>query len=168
MDKTVIANAIKETYEDIALRPFREMLKHYSLQGYSKQGLNNRMPLKGNGYYQFGDLRVDTADRHIIVEVESGGGITNLAKYWFCIESSRITKPIVLLHLFQCSSKDDYISHRLLWTFLSERMCDSMGDKFVAYLYTYHPSTLQADLSVALSKFEELLQNDKACDKKLC
>lgn len=32
--------------------------------------------------FQFGDLRVETSAATIVVEVESGGGVDNLVKYW--------------------------------------------------------------------------------------
>jgi hypothetical protein len=32
--------------------------------------------------FQFGDLRYETERVRVIVEIESGGGLTNLVKYW--------------------------------------------------------------------------------------
>ncbi len=44
--------------------------------------------LIGRQRFQFGDLRIVKADRVAIIEVESGGGMTNLVKHWPLSEQS--------------------------------------------------------------------------------
>ena len=119
----------------------REFIKIAKKQGYepiSGQGINNRMVLEGNLYFQLGDLRVDTSSHHVIIEVETAGGVTNLVKYWYCLQrqnqiiSKPISKPIVLLHIFKTSSPNDYGSHLLLWDYLWPRMANDLGDRMQA------------------------------------
>lgn len=80
-------------------------------------GANNRFDpgfgLVGQQRFQFGDLRADLPDRTIVVEVESGGGLTNLVKYWPL--AAAVEKPILLLHAFGQGSLNDYVSHLRLW-----------------------------------------------------
>lgn len=89
-------------------------------------GAANRFPLAGwdlvgMQQFQFGDLRIETPTATIVVEAESAGGVTNLAKYWPYLEA-RPAKRFVLAHLFQVSSPSDYVSHIRLWAYLVERM----------------------------------------------
>jgi hypothetical protein len=72
--------------------------------------------LVGQQRFQFGDLRVALDDRIVVVEVESGGGLTNLVKYWPLAETS--TRPILLLHAFGQGSVNDYLSHLRLWDYV--------------------------------------------------
>jgi hypothetical protein len=74
---------------DIALPPTRQQLEAQALQPFTAvatelglacvrgQGLANRLPIKPNVYFQFGDLRVGCPTTTIVVEVESSGGVTN-------------------------------------------------------------------------------------------
>jgi hypothetical protein len=71
--------------------------------------------------FRFGDLRIETAATTIVVEAESGGGVTNLAKYRPYLEA-RPAKRFVLAHLFQVLSVNDHVSHIRLWEYLVERM----------------------------------------------
>lgn len=92
----------------------------------SGMGAANRFPLEGwqlvgSQQFQFGDLRIETPTTTIVVEAESGGGVTNLAKYWPYLEA-RPEKRFVLAHLFQVVSANDYVSHIRLWQYLLERM----------------------------------------------
>ncbi len=92
--------------------------------------------LKSTQQFQFGDLRVELHDRTVVVETESGGGETNLVKYWSIVEE--LTKPLALIHLFGMMSENDYISHRMLWSFLLEKMRRDFDDaKFKAWIFTY-------------------------------
>jgi len=89
-------------------------------------GTMSRFPLQGwnligSQQFQFGDLRIETATTTIVIEAESGGGVTNLAKYWPFLEA-RPSKRFVLAHLFQVLSANDYVSHLRLWQYLVERM----------------------------------------------
>lgn len=80
----------------------------------------------------------------MVVEVESGGGVTNLAKYWPHLAAGRPPKRFVLAHLFLVSSTGGYISHRRLWEFLVARMREDRaargvlwGRDWQAALFTY-------------------------------
>jgi hypothetical protein len=136
----------RSSHEREALLPFDEALKQLGLHGYSTQSLDNRIVLDC-GYFQFGDLRVDTDTRHIIVEVDHGG-VTNLVKYWQCLENGLIRHPIVLIHLYRQNTPGDYASHIALWEFLNRQMCSALGGKFTAHMFTYHPARLRDDLPV--------------------
>ena len=72
--------------------------------------------LIGSQRFQFGDLRVELADRLVVVEVESGGGLTNLVKYWPPTPTG--DRPILLIHAFGQVSANDYLSHLRLWDFV--------------------------------------------------
>jgi len=107
------------------LRAFDEVLGDLGRQadGRGYGGENRFDPgfdLIGQQRFQFGDLRVVQDDRIIVVEVESGGGLTNLVKYWPLAISS--PTPILLLHAFGQGSANDYISHLKLWDFVWEKM----------------------------------------------
>ena len=68
--------------------------------------------------FQFGDLRYETATHRVVVEVESGGGLTNLVKYWPMLGAELSDRRFALAHLFKVSSESDYIAHRRLWDYL--------------------------------------------------
>jgi hypothetical protein len=154
MIKTVSLNT-RSSRERQALLPFQEAISRLGLRGYSTQSLDNRIVLDC-GYFQFGDLRVDTDTRHIIVEVDHGG-VTNLVKYWQCLETGLIKNPIVLIHLYRQNTPGDYASHIALWDFLNRQMHLALRDKFTAHVFTYDPAKLRADLAGAVALFENLL-----------
>jgi hypothetical protein len=113
---------------------------------FRRQGSANRIDVAGWGLsplqeFQFGDLRLETAGCRVIVEIESGGGVTNLAKYWPLLRNSQRDKRFVLIHLFHVSSTGDYVAHRKLWHFIVDEMrCDeSLGSAWDAVLTTYGP-----------------------------
>jgi hypothetical protein len=84
--------------------------------------MRNRIPLAENTYYQFGDLRVETKTHSVVIEVESAGGVTNLAKHWYLLEMnpSPVKQPIILMHIFRRVSEDDHGSHLALWDSLGK------------------------------------------------
>jgi hypothetical protein len=122
---------------ETVLSAFKAELDRRGLPYICGQGLNNRLVLKRGVYFEFGDLRVDTPKRHIVIEVESAGGITNLLKYWFCLEKKKITRPLVLLHLFGMSSANDYASHLILWRHFARVMTTRFRGRFSARLFRY-------------------------------
>lgn len=144
-------------FEIQVIDKFVEVARKYNLDVQKGQGINNRIPLSGNTYFQFGDLRVETKTHHIIIEVESGGGVTNLAKYWYAIENKlqSIEKPIILMHIYKQSSKSDYGSHLTLWNFLWEHMRKSLGNRINANCYTYYDLR---ELELIIKEFEKYLK----------
>jgi hypothetical protein len=144
------------SHESAALARFRELAEARGLPTSCGQGSSNRILISGGVYYQFGDLRVETNDRTVIVEVESSGGITNLAKYWECFESGRLTKPMRLLHLFRQKSVNDYESHMVVWRFLCGKMQDALGPRFDGRWLTYRDGSL-ASLEPAYAIFSSWL-----------
>ncbi len=124
-------------FERQALEPFAGVAEEFGISTFRGQGAANRIAVAGNAYFQFGDLRVDLPRCHLVVEVESAGGLTNLVKYWHCIERGLIKRPVWLLHLFRQASPDDYRSHLELWDFLASEMSRALGDRFRAELFTY-------------------------------
>lgn len=147
----------RQDLEKLALVRFKETAYHYSSIVYDKQGATNRIAQLGRSYFQFGDLRVDAPQRHIIVEVESAGGVTNLVKYWYCLENRHITKPIYLLHIFAQASENDYIRHLHLWDSLYEKMSNALGNMFIAKRYTYRSST---ELEDVVGAYELILKKE--------
>ncbi|MHA1223079.1 MAG: hypothetical protein ACTSP3_07460 [Candidatus Heimdallarchaeaceae archaeon] len=124
--------------EKESLNDFIEIAEKYNKRIFTGQLLKNRLTIEGNLYYQFGDLRIEMNDFTILVETEGAGGVSNIVKYWYCFENKIIEKPIVLLHLYQQSSINDYGSHLLLWKFIWEKMQKEINKKknlIVAYLF---------------------------------
>jgi hypothetical protein len=155
----IILPTKRTPHEKLALEPFEEVLGQYTeLSKFTKQYLTNRLVLNDGGYFQFGDLRVDKSNRHIILEVDHGG-VTNLVKYRYCIDKNLIQKPIVLLQLYRMNTQKDYATHVELWKHLKEGMIEDLKDRFSAYIFTYHPKRLRSDLAAAVTMFEELLEN---------
>jgi hypothetical protein len=141
-----------------ALQQFKEIASRYSFPVYGGQGLSNRIAQRGRSYFQFGDLRVETPVRHVVIEVESTGGVTNLVKYWYCLQEGKIVKPLTLLHVFAQASTDDYASHLLLWDTLSSKMRAELAPRFVAARYTYR--SLE-DLGPIVNEFDRLLRSPR-------
>lgn len=114
--------------------------------------------LTGQKRFQFGDLRIALPDRIVIVEVESGGGLTNLVKYWPLAESD--TPPVLLLHAFGQNSVNDYLSHLRLWDFtwgkMRERLWAANDPKLFAQRYTFTHG-VPAGLSAAAEAFRRCL-----------
>lgn len=148
----------RTSHEANALAGFRTLAAKRGINAFGTQGSDNRIALEPNVYYQFGDLRIEVGGRFLIVEVESAGGVTNLAKYWECYETGRITKPMKLLHLFRQKSKNDYRSHIVVWDFLATKMREALGDRFEGKWLTY---TGPAELRKAMTIFELWLDEPK-------
>lgn len=143
----------RTSHERSALVRFQELADARGLRHVSGQHALNRVGINGNVYYQHGDLRVDLPDLTLIVEVESsGGGTTNLVKYWECYETGRLTKPMRLLHIFRQLSANDYEAHMVVWRFLCEKMHAALGDKFQGVCLTYRHG-VDASLEPALATF---------------
>ncbi len=88
--------------------------------------------------FQYGDLRYQTDDTRVIVEVESGGGLTNLVKYWPMLAAELSDKRFVLAHLFMVSSESDYIAHRRLWEYVVGRMQDDLDHRGCRWEHDWH------------------------------
>jgi hypothetical protein len=147
------------SHESIALERFEAVARDLRLPFERGQGKDNRIPITECGvgvYYQRGDLRVELPEATVVVEVESSGGVTNLAKYWECFEAGRLTKPIRLLHLFRQKSVNDYASHIVVWKFLARKMARELGDRFTAHVMLYRDAD-KAGLDEALTVFKNML-----------
>jgi hypothetical protein len=115
--------------------------------------------------FQFGDLRLESSTVRVVIEVESAGGVTNLAKYWPMLQSGLRDKRFVLLHLFRLTSGGDYLAHREMWTFLRDRMRADLGDRcalewdrgWTAEMLTYGPGTDVDGLARAAVRIREAL-----------
>lgn len=121
-------------------------------------GLNRIAPvsweLKLMQRFQHGDLRYQTDRTRVVIEVESGGGLTNLVKYWPMLGAELNDKRFVLAHLFMVSSESDYIAHRKLWEYVVERMrrdLDSRGCRWESHwhakLFTYGHTSVATDMT---------------------
>jgi len=144
--------------EQQALVQFESITTKCGYIFFKGQSANNRISIDGKVYFQFGDLRVETPTHHVIIEAESAGGITNLAKYWYCLTNEnlckQIEKPIILLHIFRQVSEMDYASHLALWDFLRDEMQNVLATHIQANRYTYRSIS---DLNQALGDFERHL-----------
>ncbi len=145
------------SYEIKALQPFREVISRRHLSSHRGQSAGNRIVIHGNLYFQFGDLRVPTPTGNIIVEVESAGGITNLAKYWYCFENQFIDGRVDLVHLFLQSAPGDYGSHLAVWDLLAREMLRRYSIRFSACRFTYRTERLRRDMRPAVEYFQRLL-----------
>lgn len=152
---------IRQRTEALALAPFKAIAEELGHEYRSGQIGVNRLPIQPNVYFQFGDLRVELPSHTVVVEVESAGGVTNLVKYWECIESKRTEKPIKLLHVYLQKSVNDYEAHLLVWRFLSAKMRESLGPKLEAQCLRAQ-GTSEASLAPALAVFRGWLQEDAA------
>lgn len=148
----VESQSARVSHEQVALAPLRRVLEGVAgIEVFSGQGGGNRFGLSGweltlGQQFQFGDLRVETPTTTIVVEVESGGGVGNLVKYWPLLAAGTLEKRLVLIHVFRITSAGDYTAHRQLWRFLVERMRADLAGRSVAYpdaweaqVFTYRP-----------------------------
>lgn len=152
----------RQNHESMALERFRAIALARSHEPFQTQRAGNRIPISGNVYYQFGDLRVELPEFTLLVEVESsGGGTTNLAKYWECYSNQRLPKPmkpIKLIHLFRHVSPNDYEAHMMVWRFISEKMHLELPSLFEAKLFKYD-TRFPASLDPAVNQFESWLES---------
>lgn len=88
--------------------------------------------------FQFGDLRYETGRTRVILEAESGGGLTNLVKYWPMLGAELTDKRFVLAHLFMVSSESDYIAHRKLWDYVVDRMRRDLDHRGCRWDHDWH------------------------------
>jgi len=83
---------------------------------------NMTLPVPNCGVaLQFGDLRIETENRTIVIEVESAGTVHNFIKYWPYLSGQTATRPekaFVLIHVYGPS----YPAHKALWWFFRGRM----------------------------------------------
>jgi hypothetical protein len=67
----------------------KEVLIKNGLKIYTGQKRYNRVDLRNcehsNSYFEFGDLRLEFKSSGIIVEVDTSGGATNLATYYYML-----------------------------------------------------------------------------------
>jgi hypothetical protein len=128
VDNHSVMEAPRVSWEQRAIQELRdEVGDRVTIEPVSGMGgLNRRAPdsweLKVMQQFQFGDLRYETKTSRVVVEVESGGGLTNLVKYWPMLGAELGDRRFALAHLFKVSSESDYIAHRRLWEYLIERM----------------------------------------------
>lgn len=109
--------------------------------------------LLANQYIQFGDLRLENERVRVVIEFESGGGVGNLVKYWPLLRTGLTPPPLLLIHVFQVASSNDFIAHRELWKFLIARMREDLenygvewGASWAATLHTYRRESLNQDM----------------------
>jgi len=144
--------------EQLAITKFEAVARRNKFSVFKGQHAINRIVLGRNTYFQFGDLRVETATHHVIVEAESAGRVTNLAKYWYCLTNAnlfkQVLKPVILIHIFRQVSENDYASHLALWDFLWHEMEKNVSDHIRAFRYTYRDLS---DLKPAIRAFESSL-----------
>ena len=115
--------------------------------------------LTGKMRFQYGDFRVEMADRTLVVEIETAGNVSNLVKFWPLLTSDSLAKPLLLIHVFWTGSKSDYQSHILLWRFVRERMRQSAPDVFNGWLLNYRGKATDSALR---GRFERCLRKPLA------
>lgn len=148
----------RQKIEAELLRPFIEVVQRRGLTHSKGQGSKNQVPIRPRVYFQFGDLWVELPQCTLLVEVESSGGVTNLAKYWEIIETCRIEKPVRLLHLFRQKSINDYEAHLVICRFLSEKMKLALGSRFACALHVYRDGD-PTSVAPAVATFEQWLDD---------
>jgi len=97
-----------------------DKLKSKPCTGQGKKNLVLPVPFNCSHNRQFGDLRIETGKRTIVVEIESAGGIDNFLKYWPYLLGQTQTPPekdFVLIHIYGPS----YPTHKALWRFFYDR-----------------------------------------------
>ncbi len=150
------------------LKPFRLVITELNLSEdivFSGYRPNNRFDpgfdLRDIQRFQYGDLRVELTDRIVIIEVESGGGLTNLIKYW--PYASQGDRPIFLLHVFGQGSESDYIAHLRLWDFTwakTEKVMQSESQtSYYARRFTFRKNNPES-LNPAIEEFRRCLTSD--------
>lgn len=161
----------RSSFEALAIASLREAIgDRVAVEPVSGMGGLNRVApesweLKVMQRFQFGDLRYETAKTRVVVEVESGGGLTNLVKYWPMLGDELKDKRFVIAHLFMVSSEFDYIAHRKLWEYLVERMrrdLDHRGCKWDqdwhARMFTYGHASASTGMGDAATYIAEALR----------
>lgn len=151
------------SHERLALETLRAAIADLpNAEVFSGQGGGNRFGIDGWELalvqrFQFGDLRVETPAATIVVEVESGGGVGNLVKYWPLLADKPLPKRLAILHVFQLHSEADYIAHRRLWQFLVERMRADLeprgvrwGAEWEAQIFSYRAGEPPAEAAAGL------------------
>ncbi len=151
----------RDNHEADVIARFQATTDRHGLASFKGQDIDNRVAPDGNVYFQFGDLRTDLPPFHLIVEVESSGGVTNLVKYWKCLTDGTIKKPVRLIHVFRQKSANDYGIHINLWHFLAERMCGELPNLFCARLFKFNPAH-GTGLDPALTLFGEWIHEGQA------
>ncbi|NNJ12577.1 hypothetical protein EKD04_019815 [Chloroflexales bacterium ZM16-3] len=155
----------RNDYERLAIAQFAQIAITRGLKPVTRFRADNQLKLPDGQHFQFGDLRVTKGTCHVIVEVESAGGVTNLVKYWYILQKLRAEERVVLLHVFRQTSTGDYGSHMQLWDFLAARMRADLGDRFDAEQYTYRaPETTDTSFAAALVAFERWLDQEYGAD----
>ncbi|NUO19833.1 hypothetical protein HUU59_10325 [bacterium] len=117
------------------LLPFQKICEKRNLEYTIGQGNQNQLAILPNlPSVQFGDLRVRSGNETHVVEIENGGGVTNLAKYWAALAPINVCEHIervVLTHVYNRAY--GYQSHHAIWNFLYSKM--DVWPRFEAHLY---------------------------------
>jgi len=94
-----------------------------------------------------------------MVEAESVGTVGKLVKYWPLLRSGELSKCFVLLHVYMLVSEDDYVTHRMLWSFLVDRMTEDLTangvgrpERWDARLVTYRKGGPLGEVTALLRK----------------
>lgn len=144
----------------------KEVLTKNGLKIYTGQKRYNRVDLRNCGnshsYFEFGDLRLEFKSSRIIVEVDTAGGVTNLAKYYYMLnEPDQFNfndimpdKITYLLHVFVCKYDNDYLAHRRLWIYLSRKL---EANNFRAEMEIWN--TNDSESQRVESKFKDILED---------
>jgi hypothetical protein len=161
-DPRVPEPAKRISHEGQLLALLQDAVADLGVECVTGQGGSNKFGIDGWGLsrqqqFQFGDLRIQLPNTTVLVETESGGGVTNLVKYWPLLRSRMSNKRLVLIHLYMLGSEGDYIAHRKLWSFLVDRMAidlKSVGigrpDEWDARLFTYRKGDPLHDVTAFL------------------
>jgi hypothetical protein len=157
----IVPQKKRQDYEAQAIQPFCDVLSQHGLKWHSGQKADNRIgpPWAPNISYQFGDLRFSESEEgpHLVVEVESAGGVTNLVKYWYCLRKGRIRGKLFLFHVFWQVTQNSYRSHLVVWDLLCAEMEKEFPQRFSARRYSNIPETDAMSLTQAVEDFASLL-----------
>ena len=110
------------------IRPLlKDEFSWYAIQSSKK----NPLPCPGcQDSFQFGDIRIETPKRTIVIEIESWGpGLGNLLKYWPWLKGlsgTQPAKPLVLIHIWGGS----YPTWKIVYELLEKELFGKRGRRF--------------------------------------
>lgn len=134
-----LADKIKDKITDKIKDKIKEIFKN-NYEIFEGQKSDNRINIGKQKYFEFGDLRIEHPKCQIIIEIETGGGVTNLIKYFYLLSKPELKekigcKKIILFHIYIQQTDNDYSTHLELWNFINEKIvCFSIEDKLHPYL----------------------------------
>lgn len=115
-----VKRARQEKMENQWVDYFWNNLNKEGVNKFRGQGKKNKLPIpnvKEESYVQFGDFRIETGEKTLVVELDTQRGLDNLIKYWpylVGITPKKPAKKFILLHVYGPS----FPSNKELWRYI--------------------------------------------------